>query len=31
MWPVPVAVIDEHVKDPLKVLLIQNQQPIEAL
>jgi hypothetical protein len=25
MWPVPIVVIDEHFKDPLKVRLIQNQ------
>jgi hypothetical protein len=31
MGPVPVAVIDEHVKDPLEVLLVQNQQPVETL
>ena len=30
MWPVPVVVIDEHLKDPLKVLLVQNQQPVET-
>jgi hypothetical protein len=30
MRPVPVVVIDEHVKDPLKVLLVQNQQPVET-
>ena len=30
MWPVPVVVIDEHRKNPLKVLLVQNQQPVEA-
>ena len=23
-WPVPVVVIDEHIKDPLQVLLVQN-------
>ena len=30
MWPVPVVVIDEHLKDPLKVLLVQNQEPVET-
>ena len=25
MRPVPVVVIDEHLKDPLEVLLVQNQ------
>jgi len=30
MWPVPVVMIDEHMEDPLKVLLVQNQQPSEA-
>jgi hypothetical protein len=29
MWPVPVVVIDEDLKNPLKVLLVQDQQPIE--
>jgi hypothetical protein len=24
------AVVDEHVKDSLKVLLVQNQQPVET-
>ena len=28
MGPVPVVVIDEHLKDPLKVLLVQNQEPV---
>jgi hypothetical protein len=31
MWPVPVVVIDEDLKNPLKVLLVQDQQPIETL
>ena len=30
MWPVPVVVIDEYLKDPLKVLLVQNQQLVET-
>jgi hypothetical protein len=30
MWPVPVVVIDEHLKDSLKVLLVQNQEPVET-
>ena len=30
MWPVPVVVIEEHLKDPLKVLLVQNQEPVET-
>ena len=30
MWPVPVVMIDEHLKGPLKVLLVQNQQPVET-
>ena len=30
MWPVHVVVVAEDVKDPLKVLLVQNQQPIET-
>lgn len=31
MWPVPVVVIDELFEDPLKVLLVENQQPAETL
>ena len=30
MWPVPVVMIDEHLKDSLKVLLVQNQKPVET-
>ena len=30
MWPVTVVVIDEHGKDPLEVLLVQNEQPVET-
>src|SRR5262245_64654612 len=30
MWPVPVVMVDEHFKDPLEVLLVQNQQPVET-
>ena len=30
MWPVAVVVVDKHFKDPLKVLLVQNQQPVET-
>lgn len=30
MGPVPVVVIDGHVKDPLQVWLVQNQQPVET-
>jgi hypothetical protein len=30
MWPVPVVVIDEHLKDSLQVVLVQNQHPIET-
>jgi hypothetical protein len=30
MWPVPVVVIAEHLKGPLKVLLVQNEQPVET-
>jgi hypothetical protein len=30
MWPVPVVVVDEHLKDPLEALMVQNQQPVEA-
>jgi hypothetical protein len=25
MWPVPAVVIDEHLKNPLEVRLVQNQ------
>ena len=31
MWSVPVVVIDEALKNALKVLVVQNQQPIETL
>ena len=31
MGPVPVVVIDEDLKNPLKMLLVQDQQPIETL
>src|SRR5262245_39826642 len=31
MWPVPVVLIDEDFKNSLKVRLVQDQQPIEAL
>ena len=31
MRPVPVVVIDEHPKDPLKVRLVQNKEPVETL
>ena len=31
MQPVPVVVIDEPLKDPLKVLLVENQQPVATL
>ena len=30
MWSMPVVVIHEHIKNPLKVLLVQNQQPVET-
>ena len=30
MGPVPVVVIDEHLKDPLEVLPVQNQKPVET-
>ena len=30
MWPVPVVVIEEHLKDSLKVLMVKNQQPVET-
>jgi hypothetical protein len=30
MWPVPVVVVHKSVENPLKVLLVQNQQPIET-
>jgi hypothetical protein len=30
MGPVTVVVIDERRNDPLKVLLVQNQQPVET-
>ena len=31
MWPVPVVMVHEHTEDPLEVLLVQNQQPVETL
>src|SRR6516162_2356710 len=31
MWPMPVVVVDEDVKDPLEVLMVQNQQPVKTL
>jgi hypothetical protein len=31
MWPVPVVMIDEDLKNPLKVLLVQDQQPIRIV
>ena len=31
MWSVPVVVIDERCEDLLKVLLVENQQLVEAL
>jgi hypothetical protein len=31
MRPVPVVVIDKHLKDPLKVLLVQDEGPVETL
>jgi len=30
MGPVSVVVIGEHLEDPLKVLLVQNQQAVET-
>jgi len=30
MWPVPVVVVDEHCENPLKVPVVQNQQPVET-
>jgi hypothetical protein len=30
MRPVAVVLIDERRNDPLKVLLVQNQQPVET-
>jgi len=30
MWPVPIVVVDEQVKDPLEALLVQHQQPVET-
>jgi hypothetical protein len=31
MWSVPIVVIHEHPDDPLEVLLVQNQQPVERV
>ena len=30
MRPVPVVMVQEDTEDPLKVLLVQNQQPVET-
>src|SRR5262245_18320229 len=30
MWPVPVVVVNEHFNNPLKVVMVQNQQPVET-
>jgi hypothetical protein len=31
MWPVPVIMLHEDVEDPRKMLVVQDQQPIETL
>jgi hypothetical protein len=31
MWPVPVVVLHEDLEDPLKMLMVQDQQPVETL
>ena len=31
MWPVAVVMLREDVKDPLKMLVVQDQQPVETL
>jgi hypothetical protein len=31
MWPVAVVMLPEDVEDPLKMLLVQDQQPVETL
>ena len=30
MWPVPVVMLREDVKDALKMLVVQDQQPVET-
>ena len=30
MWPVPVVMVREDTEDPLKVRLVQSQQPVET-
>jgi len=31
MWPVAVVMLREDVKDSLKMLVVQDQQPVETL
>jgi hypothetical protein len=31
MWPVAVVMLHEDVEDPLKMLVVQDQQPVETL
>jgi hypothetical protein len=31
MWPVAVVMLHEDVEDPLKMLFVQDQQPVETL
>jgi hypothetical protein len=31
MWPVAVVMLREDVKDPLKMMVVQDQQPVETL
>ena len=31
MWPVAVVMLHEDLEDPLKMLFIQDQQPVETL
>ena len=31
MWPVAVVMLHEDVEDPLKMLTVQDQQPVETL
>lgn len=31
MWPVAVVMVDEDLEDPLEILAVEDQQPVETL
>jgi len=31
MWPVAIVMFHEDIEDPLKMLVVQDQQPVETL